>query len=248
MRIVLVLSEITYVPDNCNGLLREIVEKNSKHICGLVVLTNFSLEIILKIIWLYTTGCPKVATALLINIFGLLSLQKNRILKEHQISIIKAKDMNQTAIIEWTKNHHVDCIINVRTRSIYRKNILETPRLGCFNIHHGLLPKYRGMYCDLYALHENRSAGISLHKMNEKIDDGNIIYTKVVSNNKEKDYLKYLSLVRNAEIMLINKFIRFLEINDNPPTGKVNKSQNVVYTRTPTKAMIKQLQKNGMIL
>jgi methionyl-tRNA formyltransferase len=248
MRNILVLSEITYVPNNCNTFLDEVLRKHSSSIHTVVILQNLNFNIFVKIIWLYCVGCPKIATELLRNVSSVVVKSRERLLMDFNIPYLKVKNINETDIVNYIKTNKIDCIFNIRTRCIYKKDVLSTPVHGCFNIHHGILPKYRGMYCDLYALYENRPAGISLHKMNKKIDDGNIIYTKTVSTHKDKDYISYLKKTGSYEANLIDSFIKYFNKHYKVPKGVTNRRADIVYTRTPSISMIRKMKLSGMDL
>lgn len=56
------------------------------------------------------------------------------------------------------------------------KAILESPRLGCFNVHASLLPRWRGASPIQSALLKgDPETGITIMKMNEKLDEGDMV-------------------------------------------------------------------------
>jgi methionyl-tRNA formyltransferase len=56
------------------------------------------------------------------------------------------------------------------------KNILEIPKRGCLNVHPSLLPKFRGPSPALSAiLADERTTGVSIMQMSEKMDAGPIV-------------------------------------------------------------------------
>ena len=58
----------------------------------------------------------------------------------------------------------------------YRKNLLETPRLGCINVHASLLPAYRGGAPIHQAVIDGqKETGVTIMYMAEKLDAGDII-------------------------------------------------------------------------
>lgn len=248
MKIILVTSQITYIPNNCLDFLSEVMSKNSKHIVGLVLINNLPFDLLPKTLWLYGMGCTNFANTLIRNTYELLFGKRERLFRKNNRAVFKVNSMNDPKMIDWVKENEIDLIINLRTRCIYKKEILNTPKFGCINIHHGLLPKYRGIFGDLYALYENRPAGISIHIMSEKIDDGQILYTKVISNNREKNYRKYLSANGHEEANLVTKLLNHIEQYGDVPKGRENKSAQPIYTKTPNKYDIRKMQKGGMIL
>jgi methionyl-tRNA formyltransferase len=56
------------------------------------------------------------------------------------------------------------------------RSILEQFRKGAFNIHPSLLPKYRGSSPMIYAIrNQDRETGVSIIKLAEKMDSGDIL-------------------------------------------------------------------------
>jgi methionyl-tRNA formyltransferase len=74
-----------------------------------------------------------------------------------------------------------DIIIVIAYGQIIPKKILDIPKYGCVNIHGSLLPKYRGASCVQAAiLNEDSLSGITIMKMDEGMDTGDIIYQESV--------------------------------------------------------------------
>lgn len=56
------------------------------------------------------------------------------------------------------------------------QELLDLPRLGAYNMHDSLLPKYRGRNATGWALRNNEpQAGITFHRMTPEFDDGPIL-------------------------------------------------------------------------
>ena len=63
---------------------------------------------------------------------------------------------------------------------------IRNKKIRCFNIHGGLLPKYRGVNTNFWP-HKNsesNSIGLTLHELTDKIDSGDIYFQTTVSINK----------------------------------------------------------------
>jgi methionyl-tRNA formyltransferase len=59
---------------------------------------------------------------------------------------------------------------------IVPKNYLDTPKIGTFNIHFSLLPKYRGALCISEAIkNQDKITGVTLMEMDELLDHGPVI-------------------------------------------------------------------------
>ena len=69
-----------------------------------------------------------------------------------------------------------DLIVVWSYSMILPPEIIRVPRLGCINLHGGLLPEYRGGHVMQWAIiNGERETGVTLHYINEAIDTGPII-------------------------------------------------------------------------
>lgn len=69
-----------------------------------------------------------------------------------------------------------DLIVSVACPYLLKKDLLSLPPLGCVNIHHAPLPKYRGMMPTFWQMYHNeQSVGVTVHYMTEKFDDGGLL-------------------------------------------------------------------------
>lgn len=74
-----------------------------------------------------------------------------------------------------------DLIITAAYGQILPKELLETPELGCINVHASLLPKYRGGAPIHQAIIDGETeTGVTIMYMVEKLDAGNIISQVIV--------------------------------------------------------------------
>lgn len=249
MKTLIVTSDVTYVPHNQQPLFEELFSGAASHIAGLIVLDVVSANLFKQIAGLYFSGCTNFANCLVRNIIHLPLKKREALWKAHGSPILRARSMNEPRIIQWVRENNIDLIVNVRTRCVYREKILNTPKLGCVNIHHGVLPKYRGTFCDLYALSESRPAGFTIHRMNEEVDTGEILFSKEVSNGNEKNYMKYLSTTGTEEGKALVNLINYIAEHGALPKGSPNRCSEPVVTKTPRgKAEIKNLRTSGMVL
>ena len=147
-------------------------------------------------------------------------LQLFKFLKKQNIKLsvfwtIKGKNNLRKKIFK--KNY--DLILCYRSYLILRKNEIEKAKISAINIHPGP-PKYRGVGCLNYALYKGeKKYGITFHLINEKIDNGKIIFFKEFLINKDKNVERLLLKTHNQCIkysqMLIPKIIkdtRFIDI------------------------------------
>lgn len=250
MKYVVVTSQVTYVPKNYLALFEELVRDKNNLPAAIVLLDNIDKSLLKGIIGTFFLGAWRLCALLLANTFlSVFSIFDRRVVlaKAMNIPVIRCKSANDQAFVDWVKSQQLDLVINARTRCIYRKAILEAPKLGCINIHHGILPQYRGTMCDLYALSEGRPAGFSIHRMNKKIDDGEII-KKVEVSKKEKNYPQHLYQSSKIEGMALAQLIQDISQIQALPAGEENRSNDLIYTKNPGLVKVMGMKIKGIKL
>lgn len=92
-------------------------------------------------------------------------------------------------------------------------SLIKKNGLRCFNIHGGLLPKYRGVNTNFWPHVNNESnlVGITMHDLSDKIDSGNIFFQESAQIEK-KDTINSLSckVIKNFCDRKIGKIYNFL--------------------------------------
>lgn len=96
--------------------------------------------------------------------------------RDHGIPVFAPESVNTR---EWTARIEAikpDLILSVYYRHMIGQAILDIPRLGAFNMHGSLLPKYRGRAPVNWAvLHGESRIGMTLHRMVKRADAGAIV-------------------------------------------------------------------------
>jgi methionyl-tRNA formyltransferase len=89
-------------------------------------------------------------------------------------------------------------------------NILNVPRFGAINIHASLLPKYRGCSPIQWAMiNDERETGVTLHKMNENFDAGDII-------DQEKVPISFLATWKDVKLLVAKQISEIICRNIDP--------------------------------
>lgn len=196
MRVLVVTSSVTFVPENYNRLICRLATHPS--VVGLLEINNREKSILVKAIGMIASlSAPRMGVALLKNYLGKSRLIRKNAFEETEKFYRVISNINDPANVKFIQDQKIDLIINARTRSIFRADILNCTRLGCLNIHHGLLPDQRGLMCDFWAHLENEPFGFSIHQMTTKIDDGPIVRVQEVQTDRSC-YLK--SILKTSEI------------------------------------------------
>jgi methionyl-tRNA formyltransferase len=96
--------------------------------------------------------------------------------KKYGIPVYSPESVNTPAWIEQIRTWEPDLIFSFYYRNMIKEEILAVPRLGAFNMHGSLLPKYRGRVPINWAvLNGEKETGVTLHHMVKKADAGDIV-------------------------------------------------------------------------
>ncbi len=99
----------------------------------------------------------------------------------HDIPVITPDDPNIPEVIEQIRALQPDFLFSFYYRNMLKKEILDIPPRGAFNMHGSLLPKYRGRVPVNWAIIKGETeTGATLHVMNEKPDNGAIVDQQAV--------------------------------------------------------------------
>lgn len=86
------------------------------------------------------------------------------------------KDINTNESLAKLRSFNPDLVISTNFNQYVGKKAREIPRIGAWNLHKSLLPHYRGMAPNFYALLEGaETAGATLHVVAKGFDTGDIL-------------------------------------------------------------------------
>ena len=113
-----------------------------------------------------------------------------------------------TEIVEKISDINPDVIFSIYYRKILPKSILNLPKLGCINIHPGLLPKYRGPIPTAWSIENGeKNFGITIHLMDEGIDTGPIYVQELYPIKKnETGFELYTRAMKIGAKLLADNF------------------------------------------
>jgi methionyl-tRNA formyltransferase len=95
---------------------------------------------------------------------------------ERGIDVMTPATLKDEPFIAELKNTEWDIFAVAAYAKLIPSAVLEIPRRGCLNVHPSLLPKFRGPSPALSAiLEDERVTGVTVMRMNEKMDEGDIV-------------------------------------------------------------------------
>lgn len=102
------------------------------------------------------------------------------------IPVYQPADVSSQDSVKYLRKLGVDLFVVIAFGQILKKDVLEIPAIYCINIHGSLLPKYRGAAPTNWAIiNGDKKSGVTVIKMNEKMDEGEIILKKEMVIDKE---------------------------------------------------------------
>jgi len=101
------------------------------------------------------------------------------IAEQYNIPVYTPETLKDNKWVEIVKSLSPDIIFSFYYRNMIRKEILDIPKIGAFNLHGSLLPKFRGR-CPVnwVLIAGEKKTGVTLHHMVEKPDAGDIVAQK----------------------------------------------------------------------
>lgn len=189
---------ITEEPMFINPFIKKVIQGNPSEIVGIGIASGSLIRgksVKDKIAYLITISLISNPIQLLkrITIMGLFKifntnkyLKKNnpwsicKSAKEYDIPVRYVNDVNSIEFIEHLEKIKPTLIIN-QAQAILSEKFISIPEIGCLNRHGALLPKYRGLLAPFWAyMNKEKETGISIHFIDEKIDNGPIVVQKKI--------------------------------------------------------------------
>ncbi len=105
-----------------------------------------------------------------------MDLQRTPIEREAQrlaLAVHTPRTLKDDTAVEVFRAHNADAAVVVAYGLILPKPILEAPRIGCFNVHASLLPRWRGAApINRAIMAGDTESGVTIMKMDEGLDTG----------------------------------------------------------------------------
>lgn len=102
--------------------------------------------------------------------------------RAHQIDFLTDSKINSDEFLARITGYHCDLFVSMSFNQIFRRRLIDHPRLGTINCHAGKLPFYRGRNVLNWALiNDEREFGVTVHFIDEGIDTGDIIVQRLYS-------------------------------------------------------------------
>jgi methionyl-tRNA formyltransferase len=103
------------------------------------------------------------------------------------LSLFQPEKAKAPEAVETLQKVQPDVIVVAAYGQILPSAVLNIPKVACLNIHGSILPQYRGAAPIHYAVMAgDKETGVTLMYMNEKMDEGDILLTKITPIGPEE--------------------------------------------------------------
>jgi methionyl-tRNA formyltransferase len=163
----------------------------------------------------------------------------------NRVKLMKTDSLKSELVLQELKMLSLDIILSVGSSRIFGRSILSIPKIGCLNVHAGMLPRYRGINPSFWVLlNQEKSSAVTVHYMNEEIDDGEIIQQDVFEiQGITRLHDLYLRVMEIAPKTIIKSLIA---IRDNYVRTTRNERRISSYYSFPTKQDGQRFRRLGL--
>lgn len=119
--------------------------------------------------------------------------------QQYNIPHLKNANVNSEEFISQLKSYTVDLFVSMFFNQIFKKELINIPRLKTINCHAGKLPIYRGRNILNWGLiNDEKEYGVAVHFVDEGIDTGDIILQRTYPITGKDTYQTLLAQALNA--------------------------------------------------
>lgn len=136
----------------------------------------------------------------------------HKLLKKGDCKFYNYRSINDESALNSLRDLNPDIIVSVGAPIIFKKEILQIPKLGALNVHNALIPKYRGHFGTFWEVYYNEKRGyVVLHKMEEKVDLGEALSFNYLEDISSFNFLDLMIEKKRLGGNLLAKALRETE-------------------------------------
>jgi len=128
------------------------------------------------------------------------------------IPIYQPVDASNPESARYLKSLEADLFVVISFGQILKENILNVPKIFAVNVHGSLLPKYRGAApINRAIINGDRSTGVTVIKMNARMDEGDIILKEEININYDDTNVSLSKKLSELGALTLMKVIALIE-------------------------------------
>lgn len=163
--------------------------------------------------------------------------------------VLRRANVNDSQFHALLRDRRVDLVVSVAASQKFKPALLGIPPYGCINVHTSRLPRNRGMMPNFWSLMshdiEPRSA-VTIHKMNETIDDGPIILQDEFDLDPGEPLHRLMIRTKRLSARSLVRALRLYE-NGEPPLLP-NDATHATYNTFPNADDVRRFRRKGLKL
>ncbi|MCH8556254.1 MAG: hypothetical protein LAT84_00470 [Balneolia bacterium] len=146
--------------------------------------------------------------------------------------VFPAENVKKPEFANWMIKNKIDILLNVHSLYLIHSEVIDAAKMGAFNLHPGRLPEYAGLNTPSWSIfNEEPHHGVSLHRITEGVDTGNVIYESRIPAEPTDTGLSVSLKCAKEGIDLIGMLLTDL-IDNQVPDGRVQElSQRSYFKR-----------------
>jgi methionyl-tRNA formyltransferase len=152
--------------------------------------------------------------------------------KAKKINFFQTENINkESEFLQKLKAEELDFVVVLAFAQFLGSEMLNIGKMGCFNIHTSILPKYRGAAPIQYALlHGDSETGVSIQKMVKKMDAGDLVHFHTVAIAPTENGGQLYTRLKFQAALAMNDLI--VKVLDNKVTYSVQDEAKVSFAPT----------------
>jgi methionyl-tRNA formyltransferase len=132
--------------------------------------------------------------------------------EKNSIDFFTHPKINSDEFFNRVRAYDCNLFVSLSFNQIFRKRIIELPKLKTINCHAGKLPFYRGRnVLNWVLINDEKEFGITVHYIDETIDTGDILNQKVFPITDEDNYETLLNAAYAGCAELLYQTLKFFE-------------------------------------
>jgi len=165
--------------------------------------------------------------------------------RAYSIPFEHVENPNAPTFIEGIRRRKSELLVSVACPYILKSEVLNAPPRGCINIHHAPLPRYKGMMPTFWQLyHGEKTVGVTVHYMAEKVDEGNALYQTSLEVKPGESLHELICRSKRHGAHCVAQVIRALQDGE-ARTFKLDQSTSSYFT-FPTLGEIREFHHRGL--
>ncbi|MDG2094780.1 MAG: formyltransferase family protein [Phycisphaerales bacterium] len=164
--------------------------------------------------------------------------------RKHGVEVTEAVNVNSDEFRSHLREHGVEFIVSISGTQFYGKRLREQTSAGIVNCHGALLPNYRGLMPSFWTLANGETeGGVSVHFVNEKLDDGPIVVQRRYPIDSADTLEDVMARSKKIAAEAIIECIRLVEAGDPPLMD--NPEEGASHYSMPTREDVRRFREHG---